>query len=39
MTMYDIVLYRLEGSSMFKVAFRVVYRIKGRCSRHPADNP
>jgi hypothetical protein len=24
---------------MFKVAFRVVYRIKGRCSRHPAYNP
>jgi hypothetical protein len=24
---------------MFKMAFRVVYRIKGRCSRHPAYNP
>lgn len=24
---------------MFKVACRVVYRIKGRCSRHPAYNP
>ena len=24
---------------MFKVAFRVVYRIRGRCSRHPAYNP
>ena len=24
---------------MFKVAFRVVYRIKGRCSRHPSYNP
>jgi hypothetical protein len=24
---------------MFKVAFRIVYRIKGRCSRHPAYNP
>jgi hypothetical protein len=24
---------------MLKVAFRVVYRIKGRCSRHPAYNP
>jgi hypothetical protein len=23
---------------MFKMAFRVVYRIKGRCSRHPAYN-
>jgi hypothetical protein len=24
---------------MFKVAFRVVYRIRGRCPRHPAYNP
>jgi hypothetical protein len=24
---------------MFKVTFRVVYRISGRCSRHPAYNP
>jgi len=24
---------------MFKMAFRVVYRIKGRCSRHLAYNP
>jgi len=24
---------------MFNMAFRVVYRIKGRCSRHPAYNP
>jgi hypothetical protein len=24
---------------MFKVAFRLVYRIRGRCSRHPAYNP
>jgi len=24
---------------MFKMAFRVVYRINGRCSRHPAYNP
>jgi hypothetical protein len=24
---------------MFKMAFRVVCRIKGRCSRHPAYNP
>ena len=24
---------------MFKMAFRIVYRIKGRCSRHPAYNP
>ena len=24
---------------MFKLAFRVVYRIKGRCPRHPAYNP
>jgi hypothetical protein len=24
---------------MFKVAFRVAYRIKGRCSRHPSYNP
>ena len=24
---------------MFKMAFRVVYRIKGRCSRHPTYNP
>jgi hypothetical protein len=24
---------------MLKMAFRVVYRIKGRCSRHPAYNP
>ncbi len=24
---------------MFKMAFRVVYRIKRRCSRHPAYNP
>jgi hypothetical protein len=24
---------------MFKMAFRVVYRIKGRCSRHAAYNP
>jgi len=24
---------------MFKVAFRVAYRIKGRCSRHLAYNP
>ena len=24
---------------MFKVAFRVVYRINGRCSRHPGYNP
>jgi hypothetical protein len=24
---------------MFKMAFRLVYRIKGRCSRHPAYNP
>ena len=24
---------------MFKMAFRVVYRIRGRCSRHPAYNP
>lgn len=23
---------------MFNMAFRVVYRIKGRCSRHPAYN-
>ena len=24
---------------MFNMAFRVVYRIRGRCSRHPAYNP
>ena len=24
---------------MFKVTFQVVYRISGRCSRHPAYNP
>ena len=24
---------------MFKMSFRVVYRINGRCSRHPAYNP
>jgi len=24
---------------MLKVAFRLVYRIRGRCSRHPAYNP
>ena len=24
---------------MFKMALRVVYRINGRCSRHPAYNP
>ena len=24
---------------MFNMAFRVVYRIKGRCSRHPSYNP
>ena len=29
----------IERSYMFKMAFRVVYRIKGRCSRHPAYNP
>jgi hypothetical protein len=29
----------IERSGMFKVAFRLVYRIRGRCSRHPAYNP
>ncbi len=24
---------------MFKMAFRVVHRIRSRCSRHPAYNP
>jgi hypothetical protein len=24
---------------MFKMAFRVVHRIRRRCSRHPAYNP
>jgi hypothetical protein len=24
---------------MFKRAFRLVYRVRGRCSRHPAYNP
>ena len=37
--MYDIDSVAIERSYMFKMAFRVVYRIKGRCSRHPAYNP
>ena len=30
---------RAERSDMFKVAFRVASRIKGRCPRHLAYNP
>src|SRR6266496_1031910 len=38
-TIYAMIIFPAERSSMLKLAVRAEYRIRGRCSRHPAYNP